>query len=246
MNSLNQKICFILLPGFSPDVVSVLGLKRILEQRGYDAIAANFYGDIDVSDSDFSILRAEQCVRSVSKIINDAAKKYERVFGIGVSLGGALLLEHAKKFGNITGITSIGTPFKLKKRFLMRLGQKAVFFVYPLWKRFQKKKEWRLFPIGAGNMIIEYLENDFLKNLELIKTPTLFLHSKKDRITDYLALSEFSSKISTKYEIAFFENGNHVLDRNPELILKYALDFFGLGKEEETGPALEKTAAIAV
>lgn len=244
MDNLNQKIGFILLPGFSPDVVSVLGLKKILEQRGYGAIAANFYGDIDVDD--FSILRAEQCIGSVSKIINDAAKKYERVFGIGVSLGGALLLEHAKKFGNIAGITSIGTPFKLKKRVLMKLGQKAVFFVYPLWKRFQRKKEWRLFPIGAGNMVIEYLENDFLKNLELIKTPTLFLHSKKDRITDYRALAEFSLKLGAAHEIAFFKDGNHVLDRNPELILKYTLDYFGLGKEKETGPALEETVAIAV
>ena len=129
MNRDGRKICFILLPGFSPDNIPVLGLKNILENKAYDVIASNFYGDADVTD--FSILRDNDCIENVSKIINKASDDYDEIFGIGVSLGGAFLLEHAKSFNNLSGIVSIGTPFRLKFKTLLHLGQKSLPFVYP-------------------------------------------------------------------------------------------------------------------
>jgi len=233
MHKGNSKICFILLPGLAPDTVPVIGIKAALEEQGFSVVADNFFGDIEVND--FSKLTAEDCINNISKTIDRISEKYEMFFGIGISLGGALLLEYSKKGGNLNGIVSIGTPFRLSHRGFIRIVQKIYPFIYPVWKRLQKYKKLRLLPIGAGNMVIDYLENKFLNNLDQINTPLLFLHSKKDNVTDYRALSEFVPLLSSKEkEITFFDNGNHVIDCNPELIMKYALDFFGFKSDPVT------------
>jgi esterase/lipase len=232
MNTTNKKICFILLPGFAPDNVPVLGLRDVLKKHGYEVIATNFFGDIDVTD--FSYLTSGDCIANISKIINDASSKYDSVFGIGISLGGALLLEHAKNHHNLDGIVSIGTPFKLKNEKLIGFWKILFPFIYPAWRRLQRYKKLRLIPVGAGSMVVKYLKNGFLENLESIHTPILFLHSKKDNITDYRALEKFSSIISSpKQEITYFNNGNHVINYDLESIVTHSLDFFGLNAEEK-------------
>lgn len=229
MISSHEKICFILLPGFSPDFIPVLALKRVLEKRGYAVIASNFFGNETVKD--FRKLTIQQCQENISEIINHTALKYDRVIGVGVSLGSALLLEYAKTKNNLHGIVSIGTPFKLKYRRFMRVGEFLLPMIYPIWKNFEKLKYSRILPIGAGPVVIKYLENEFLQKLENIQIPILFLHSKKDLVTDYRALPEFSGIISSKRkEIIFSENGNHVIDHDPEFIFDRLAHFFNLSK----------------
>jgi esterase/lipase len=227
MSSSHQKTCFILLPGFAPDYSPVLALKRTLEKYGYAVTATNFFGDIIVED--FKKLSIQECQENISDIINRATLKYDRVIGIGVSLGGALLLEHAKTKNNLYGIVSIGTPFKLKYRQLMSIGEFLLPTMYPIWKHFEKFKHLRLLPIGAGPAVIRYLENRFLQKLENIQIPVLFLHSKKDLVTDYRALPEFSEKISSKHkDIILSENGSHVIDHDPKYIFEHLAHFFDL------------------
>ena len=220
-----SKTCFILLPGFAPDHIPVLPLKEALEKRGYIAVASTFFGDQTFEY--FSQLTMEKCHNHVSQLIRSAKQQYERVIGVGVSLGGALLLEYAKTNNGLDGIVSIGTPFRLKYRPLISFGELLFPIIYPLWKQFEKRKKWRLLPIGAGPQVIRYLEIDFLANLEKITAPILFIHSKKDSVTDYRALSEYLGKIgSTKKHSIITENGNHVIDYDPEFIFERLAHFF--------------------
>jgi len=222
-----EKICFILIAGFAPDETPVLELKKSLEKRGYDAIAKGFFGNM--MNQDFHLFTADECIKNISKLIDDAKCKYDKVFGIGISLGGSFLLEYAKKKNNLDGIASIGTPFQLKKQGLIRIGQIFFPFVYPVWKQLQKIKKLRLLPIGASNMVVEYLQNDFIKGLDTITTPLLFLHSKKDPVTDYRAIEKFSAQIpSVRKKTVFFDNGNHVINNDAESIITQVLDFFDL------------------
>jgi len=222
-----QNICFILLPGFAPDHVPVLALKQALAKRGYAVIASNFFGDSTIDD--FRKLSIEQCRENISGLINNTAAKYDRVIGIGVSLGGALFLECAKTNNDLSGIVSIGTPFRLKFRGPMRVGEFLLPFIYPVWRKLEKNKSWRLLPIGAGPAVIHYLENEFLDGLESIRCPVLFMHSKKDLVTDYRALDEYSKKISSgQKEVILSENGNHVIDYNPDFIFDRLVKFFNL------------------
>ncbi len=223
----HSKIYFILLPGFSPDHIPVLPLKESLERKGHTALASTFFDDHTFEY--FSQLTMEKCHDHVSQLIRSAKQQNKLVIGVGVSLGGALLLEYAKTHNDLDGIVSIGTPFRLKYRPLMSFGELLLPIIYPFWKKFEKRREWRLLPIGAGPQVIRYLETDFLSGLEKISVPTLFIHSKKDLVTDYTALPEFSKKISSeRKKIILSENGDHVIDHDPGMIAEHIINFFHL------------------
>jgi esterase/lipase len=219
------KAHFVLVAGFSSDHLESMGLKKSLEKRGFSADAISFYGDGYVDD--FTDLKISDCLDNIAEFIDNCTKRHEAVFGIGISLGGALLLEHAKKYNNLKGIASIGTPFKLNNRVWIGLGQKFLPLVYFVWRWLQKVKCLRLSPLGAVNTVMGYLDLDLTKNLDSIRTPVLFLHSKKDRVSDHRVLPGYLDSISSeKKKIAYFDNGDHVIGHDPDLVVKYILDYF--------------------
>lgn len=230
METNTAKIHFVLVAGFSSDHKEAYGLKASLLNCGYSAYALSFYGN--GYRDDFTTLTAAECVSNISAYIDECCEKYEKVYGIGISLGGALLLEHAKTNRNLEGIVSIGTPFKLKKRWMISIAQFLLPLFYPAWRRLQKIKRLRLSPVGAGNVMIDYMEHAFLEGLDQVHTPVLFLHSKKDRVSDWRVLPEFFTQVgSEKKELEFFDNGRHVIDHDPDSIAGMALEFFGLPSE---------------
>jgi esterase/lipase len=223
----NSKICFVLIAGFSSDSQQIWKLGEVLKDAGYGVAIGSFYGEAEVDD--FSKLTEKECIDNISALINKAANNYEGVYGIGLSLGGALLLEYAKNESRLKGITSIGTPFCLRNIKWIRQGMKFFPIIYPIWRHLQRIKKWRLSPIGATAMAVDYMEKAFLENLDKIATPTLFLHSKKDSVTDYRVLEKYVAKLSgDNHKIVYFDNGDHVIDNNPVLIAEYAINFFGL------------------
>lgn len=220
---------FIVIAGFSSDHLEAIKLKKSLETIGLSADALSFYGEGYIDD--FTDLNISECLTNASSIIDRRAEQYEAVYGIGICLGGALFLEHAKHAGNLKGIASIGTPFRLNNKFWIELGLKLLPFFYFIWRRAQKIKWLRLSPLGATKMVVEYLETDLPKDLGLVKTPTLLLHSRKDAISDYRALPEYLDLIgSEKKKITYFSNGNHIIDHDPDLVIKYVLDFFEISR----------------
>lgn len=231
-----SKIHFVLVAGFSSDNEETFWLRDILRAKGYGVTAVSFYGA--KIRTEFGSLTEEDCVRNLAEVIEKAAKKSEVVFGIGISLGGALLLEHAKTHTDLAGIASVGTPFRLKNKKLLATGLAIILpLIYPVWKRLQKHERLRLSPLGAVRMSINFMNRRFLENLDQVKTPALFLHSKKDRVTDWRALEEYLPKLgSAKKEILFFDNGNHVINYSP-LIVEKTLEFFNLVPAEEKNRA---------
>jgi esterase/lipase len=228
-----SQICFVLLPGFAPDAQPVFELREALRKKGYHAIASNFWGKGAIQD--FSQLTIPQCQEGVARLIRNAAQRHSRVIGVGICLGGALFLGHAKNETNLHGIVSIGTPFRLRYRTLRYIGELLLPFVYPLWRRIDAmKKEWRLLPVGAGPTVVRYLEREFLQGLDRIRTPALFLHSKKDPIADYGVLAEFLSKISSREKrLITLEKKDHVADGDADLVVRHLLEFFSLPEGED-------------
>jgi esterase/lipase len=223
-----SKIFFALVAGLSSDQLEAMGLKKSLEKRGFGAEAISFYGEGYIDD--FTDLKISDCVTNITNFISKRTKKYEAVFGVGISLGGALLLEHAKCADDLKGIASIGTPFKLNNKAWINFGQLFLPLIYLFWRPLQKIKRLRLNPLGATNTVMEYLEKGLFENLAAIKTPVLLLHSKKDPVSSYAVLPKYLSLIaSEKKEIIYFDNGNHVIDHDPDLVIKDILDFFKIG-----------------
>ena len=60
----------------------------------------------------------------------------------------------------------------------MNFGKKIFPVLYPIWRQLQKIERWRLNPLGAAPVMVDFMERRFLENLESITTPVLFLHSR--------------------------------------------------------------------
>lgn len=215
---------FILLPGFSPDADSMIPLKKHLEESGYTATISNFWGDQNVSD--FSELTFNDCMAGIDSLIKTACAEHKSVAGLGVSIGGALLMEYAKENPGLDFIISVGTPFRLRNRKWISLGIYLLPAFYPVWKLFQKIKKLRLLPIGAAPMVLDYVENWFLADYENIKIPVFFIHSKQDFVADYKAVAEFSKYFKNSLlPSKILDNGNHVFNYDPETIIENSLEF---------------------
>ncbi len=229
MLPLSEKTCFILLPGFAPDNYPVLELKDKLNKLGYTAVASNFWGVELVSD--FSKLTSEQCKKGIADIITKLSKKYEIIIGIGISLGGALLMEHAKSFTNLDCVVSIGTPFKLKNKRLMSLG----FALYPLayiYWNILRALRLRPTPIPAARAMVDYMTVDFVKDLDKIKTPLLLIHSKHDLVTDVSVIPFFMKKISSQHKkIIYLDNISHAIGYNNDIIIQEINAFLNYEKK---------------
>ncbi len=214
-----KNFCFVILPGFAPDNVPVLPIAHSLQEKGYHATPLNFWGDFEVKD--FSKLTLEQCKFGIAEVIAKAVIENKHVIGIGISLGGALLIEHAKMHSNLTAIVSIGTPFELKNKWFWKTARA----LYPLleffWSIGQIMKIPRMLPVPASKMAVDYLEGSFLKNFESVKTPVLFLHSTKDMIANPMAIESFSDQFyNTFISKVYLHDTNHTIEYSGNIILK--------------------------
>jgi len=225
----DKNIHFVLVAGFSADHMEALPLKHYLENIGFSATAISFYGP-DPMDN-FSKLTARQCVKNIADHITDMSRQHDQVFGIGISMGGALLLEYAKDHNRLSGIVSIGTPAKIRTAAKKWIAVGTFFLpvLNPFWNQLQKIRQLRLSPIAATPMTMNFFEKDLPKDLNLIKTPVLFLHSKKDQVSDYQIMESFCENIcQAEKKLILFPNGNHVINNDPDLIMKHSLEFFKL------------------
>lgn len=226
MAPVNKKdYCFILLPGFSPDNFPVLGIKKQLEDLGYDTIATSFWGTNEKVN--FSALTYEECERGITSLVASACERYKYVIGIGISLGGALLLEQAKKNRKLHCVVSIGTPFKLLNRWLIALGLACYPVVAAFWRiRVALIHEKRPLPIGSAKMVVKYLEGGFLENLPSITVPVLLLHSQNDTVTDYRCVDHYVSEMqSQKKQVIYLNDTDHVIKYDGQLILRLLFGF---------------------
>ncbi len=224
MNLDPTKTCFVILPGFAPDSIPVLPIQQYLENCGFTAHATHFWGD---GHMDFASLTIDQCKEGIASIIAEFGQQYSTVIGIGISLGGALLIEHAKEHSDLDLIVSIGTPFRLRHRILSR----GALLLYPLfnafWKFASRVTAWRPLPIPAMKTIWHFLHGAFLQNFDRVTTPVLFLQSRKDEVVDHKAIDEYFPVFSKAKTVkVFYGKRGHDLGYDGKLILEAITEHF--------------------
>lgn len=219
------KPAFVILTGFSPDTREALNIKKYLGSLGYSALVSNFWGH--PAPKDLSTLSVEHSVKRLGELVKKAKQQYsQKIIGIGICLGGAFLMEYAKTQNNLDCIVSIGTPFKLKKKKLIDATVKIFPFISPVWKALKKFKRLRLRPVETGKMLLSYLEGQFLEGFDKIRTPVLFMHSRRDRLTDFKALGEYTQKFTAcRKQVIVFEKVNHVINYDSQKIVENVFKF---------------------
>lgn len=223
----NEKICFAILPGFAVSSMPVAPVENYIRSKGYLVYSSNYWGDGKVED--FSKLSVDECIEGIHAFIQSVkAQTDHKIIGMGVSLGGALYIEYAKRYNDLDYIVSIGTPFKLKNGVPIAIAN----FLIPFIKYF-----WRNSPdmviLDSSGMVIDFFKGPLLKDLDKVKTPILFLHSKQDGITYFSALIKNIPKfVNAKTHLVVFENKDHVINYDAKAILFSISESIDMIKEE--------------
>ena len=220
-----SRTCILLLTGFVSNKESLYSIRDAFQKLGYSTFISNFWGETYVED--FSVLTIDQCVTSMSTLIDQLSEQYDCIVGIGISISGAILIEYAKTHTNhLDYIVSIGTPFKIKNMKLIEFG----FLFYPLitWlgKIVQRLNRHDMLPILASHTIVTYFEEDFPKNLEKVTTPVFFMHGEYDSVSDGSVLPQYIPRFSSeKKEMIWVSGADHVINYNVDVIVGETLAF---------------------
>jgi esterase/lipase len=224
MGTPHKNICFVVLPGLAPDAVPILPLRDYLEKQGYAVIASSFWGEAPVTD--FSELTIDECIAGIGVLVQKARQRAPVVIGIGVSMGGALLIEYAKDHDDLDAVVSIGAPFKLRKRRLMDIIYALVPVIHPVWKAFSKAERARPFPFPVVPQSIDFFEHRFVENLKKVKCPVLLINGKKDPLVDYRAVAAYAKQfVNAPVKVVIEENGRHNFDLGEKIIQENILEF---------------------
>ncbi len=217
-----KNICFFILPGFNPDSNSVGGIKQALESLGYPAFSANFWGNNEKKD--FSKLTIEECRIGIKEEIEKLSKNYEYIIGIGISLGGALLLDYAKNEDGLYCVVSVGTPFKLRYELSIKFGLIILPLLRLFYKLTNRKSKW-----VASGKVVRYLTRDFIQDVDRVRTRVLLLHSTFDFVAEREVVDEFLNMMSsTDKQVVYIKDTDHVINYDSEIILPAMFDFLSL------------------
>ena len=232
--NLESKKGVMIIHGFSSTTFETHPLAQFLSRKGFRVSARNLPGH-GTTVEDCNATKYTDWLRFVDENLAELSAECDELYVIGLSMGGVLGLYLASLFPInklVLGATVLNfkEPFKvnyivpLVNRFIVK--QKKV-------KKFTKNKHKRYsgydhYPLIALNEFRK-LNNYVIKRLKRVKCPTLYVHSKIDKLSVPsnvdLVMNNISSEIKNKLIV---ENASHHLfydSQDKEQIFNRIYDF---------------------
>ena len=225
---------------------------KFLFNNGFDVYAQCLPGHGDNFENIYTI-RYEDWLNHAYVSFKNLKQKYENVFVSGLCLGAVLALAVAIKFSNeIKGVISLSTTLFLDGwrlpwyMFLLPIALSTVvrfYYFYPecephgiknektrsAVKKLLEKGDVGMndFPMTAIYELIK-LSKIVRKNLKLITSPILLIHSKDDDLTSVKSANIVYKKISSKdKQLIILYNSYHMIlyDNEKEIVFNKILEF---------------------
>lgn len=226
----------LLIHGFTGTPDEMRGLGEFLSKNGITSIGILLPGHgTDIND--MLKVRWQDWGTSVKESINELKESCNKIFLIGLSMGGTLALHSAvTPDEKIKGIVIMNTPVFSLSNYLVKL---VPVFKYII--RFAKKKGKSVKDVLMEQNIAGYNKNplhgvaellklmkNVRKELSLVKIPVIIMHSKLDPTVSWKNAKKIYENIgSIDREIVYFYNSYHVLtmDNDKEEVFKSAYNF---------------------
>ncbi len=185
--------------------------------KEHDVIVMDFRGH-GRSHGLYTFTRKEG--KDLSAVVNFAKSRYEKVYLIGFSLGGALVLLHGALEGDVDKIIAVSAPSDFKKIENKMWHPNAWI---PTFKKFEPKRWISIRPSLVIGQMVKPVDV-----VDKIKAPTLFIAGNRD-VTVLKWHSELLyEKALCEKKFVLFENGIHAEDlflAEPEEFLKICFDW---------------------
>ncbi len=157
-------------------------------------------------------------------VVDFAKKHYEKVFLIGFSLGGGLVIHHSAKNNNVNKIIAVSPPADFYKIENCMWHPNAWI---PTFKKFEPKR-W----VSVRPSLVIHKKKKPLDVVEKITVPTLFVAGRRDVTVRPWHTELLYQKAVCKKKLEIFENGIHAEDLfldEPERFVKMCLDWVEQG-----------------
>lgn len=188
-------------------------LSEQLYKKGYEVLRYDFSycGESTGKISDLTKWNRLKDLKSAIKQL-----KNKDLILIGHSAGGITSIKEALKNKNVKKLITMGSPLNMKP-----MGSNVR-------KAFIKKHKIKI--LDQIKLRIDYelgVNQSFLKKLNKLKVPTLFIYSQKDIYCDYTKINEITNR---KIKVLKVPNTDHFFKNKEKFIINNILKFIENGK----------------
>ena len=232
--NLESKKGVMIIHGFSSTTFETHPLAQFLSRKGFRVSARNLPGH-GTTVEDCNATKYTDWLRFVDENLAELSTECDELYVIGLSMGGVLGLYLASLFPInklVLGATVLNfkEPFKvnyivpLVNRFIVKQ-KKVGKFTKNKYKRYSGYDHYPLIALNEFRKLNNYV----IKRLKHVKCPTLYVHSKADKLSVPsnvdLVMNNISSEIKNKLIV---ENASHHLfydSQDKEQIFNRIYDF---------------------
>lgn len=229
----------IIIHGFSSSPYRLHFIADRLAEQGYDVeviLLAGHGGDLERLRQS----TANQWLASAEDSLKENIPKYKNIYLMGYSYGANLAIHLTLRYPQVKAIVSLGIPIFLHK-------EKTIRLLLPLAKRLLKnyRKRWVEpeqiqylterghhvhIPIKSLVEFREFIDRCTKRDIPLLKTPILIIHSRQDKVSDPISSQYLFSHLTTPHKSVYIlSQGNHQLENGirKDYIAKKIVEFFG-------------------
>jgi len=230
-----------MLHGFTGNPYNFYFMKRYFEKEGYEVWTPLLLGH--ENEDEFNKYIAIEWYEDIKKRIYQkvSKEKYDKVFLIGLSMGGAFALRLSVEIEIFEAMVLLATPVALKFKnqlLLSLLGFDVLNKLRPVIKKKESdisKELQREINKNMGFITIRsvfglsYFLKENKKFLSSVKIPVLIIHSRKDHTIPYKQSRKIYRKISSKTKkLILLRKSYHIipLDVEKDYVFEIINDFF--------------------
>lgn len=192
----------IIAPGWfmTKDSKSFKKMSEILSKK-FDVVAMDFRGHGN-STGFYTFTRKE--INDLNAVVNFSKENYKKIYLMGFSLGGALVLDYASKNEEINKVIAISAPTCFEK-IENKMWKKEAWL--PTFQKCELKRWLSIRPSLMFGKTVKPIE--IIKN---VKCPTLFIAGEKDPTVCEWHTKKLYEDAICKKKYVLFENCAHAED----------------------------------
>ncbi len=234
----NNGKAILLVHGWSSAPYSIRKLGEYLNKNGYTVFGPTLTGHGTKPD-DLKNVKGEEWIKDVKLAYTKLAKEYEKVFIIGVSMGGSLALILAENNLQISGLVLLATPYRMKSERRMKIILIIMSWFKDFYKKYYPKEitkigtaitpfiSYQRYSVKNMQELLKIVQQA-RKKISFIQQPCFILQADNDHLIGRKSMKNIYQKINSQSkQMKYVYNSYHsfISDLNKTEIFVDILNF---------------------
>ena len=221
--SSKEKIGFLLIHGFTGTHYEMIPLEEFLETKGFTVRNITLPGH-ETTEDDLITKKWYNWVDHAQMELDELKNKCEKVFVVGLSMGGAITLLLGAKNQDLAGIITLAAVYRPPD---WRMYLMVIPFVHKIYPKYRNEesgwedlealsthKSYNYYPIKSVKELYKLLQ-EVKKQVERIQVPILIVSAKKDLSVPQKQAKLIYEKVNSKdKKQVSITKGGHVIPKD--------------------------------